>query len=71
MVHTALVLGLTPLSFGLPISTAQRNLFLLLIFTCGVGGRGMYGEYPEMEMLGVENAASSLPPFTACSHCHK
>lgn len=47
------VSGLTPLSFGLPISTAPRNPFLL-IFTRGVGG--MYGEYPEMETLGVENA---------------
>lgn len=38
MVRTTLVLGLTPLSFVLPISTTPRNPFLLLIFTCAVGG---------------------------------
>lgn len=55
MVHTTLVPGQTPLSFGLPLSTAQRNLSLL-IFTCGVRERGIYGDYPEVEICGVENA---------------
>lgn len=52
--HGSSVPGLTPLSFGLPIATALRNPFLLLIFTCGAGG--IYGGYPEMETLGVEKA---------------
>lgn len=76
MVHS--VLGLTLLSFGLPILTALWNPFLLLIFTCGLEGRGMCGEYPDTgDSWGGKYRGFLLkkkiknPSFTACSHCHK
>lgn len=38
-----------------PFHGTEESLSLL-IFTCGVRERGIYGDYPEVEICGVENA---------------
>lgn len=48
------------LTFGLPLSVAQGNLIfrkILIFFTHGTRERGIYGDYPEMETYGLENAS--------------
>lgn len=45
----------------------------LLVFTCGMRERGIYGDFPDMETYGVENADLNFyfPFIPACSRCHK